>query len=498
MKRSRGFGVSEEIDILSYALKLKRYWASFLLAFVVGIGGGYYYLLKTLPLPSSQAVLEIGFPDIASGKYPDGNRFDKNDLVSIDLVRKAVDAIPELGQNGRWSPESLARSLSLSPVYPLDVQLALEALAKPKLASQEVVSNFDKIYSYFPSKFAISFRPSPLMPIPLQKKFLEELVKQYSAFVLDSRLPLARPFSQKGVVLTDVDNVATYDYLSAAVDEFDEQLAINAKKTAVAKQQNRLSGNDEEFARLSQVGNSVTLQKLKREMASIEHLVLGEKTVPRLDEYRNKLASDISLLSSEVEIKKKQAEYKIKLARIPNEGSPKANVNSTDTSPQNADKTIMGILLSYNAQYYALINETNVIYDDISRMEGRLTRLKERLHQLNTGGTAPSGAYEARNKALGEHVKLAQGLLLAVGNELADNTKAAYAGYRPPVAHSAVLGASASISLLKAVFAGCAAVLFTMVFCLLKIIVDEAEAQRQAALPAPQEIGSAPRVNLKK
>lgn len=498
MKRSRGFVVPEEIDILSYVLKLKQYWSSFLLAFVVGVCGGYYYLLKTLPLPSTQAVLEIGFPDIRGGKYPDGNRFDKNDLVSIDLVRKAVNAIPELGQNGRWSPESLARSLSLSPIYPLDVQLALEALARPKLASQEVVSNFDKINNHFPSKFSISFNPSPLMPIPLQKKFLEELVKQYSGFVLDSRLPLSRSLSQKGAVLTEADNVAAYDYLAAAVDEFDEQIAINAKNASLAKQQSRLSGNDEEFARLSQVGNSVTLQKLKREMASIERLILGEKTVPRLDEYRNKLASDISLLSSEVEIKKKQAEYKIKLARIPSENAPKVNTMSADNGSQNADKTIMGILLSYNTQYYALINETNVIYDDISRMEGRLTRLKERLHLLNTGGSAPGGAYEARNQALGEHVKLAQGLFTAVGNELAENIKAAYAGYRPPVANSAVSGISAGISPRKAVFAGCAAVFLTMVFCLLKIIVNDAEAQRQAAMPAPQEIGSAPRVNIKK
>lgn len=442
--------------------------------------------------------MEIGFPDISLGKYPDGNRFDKNDLVSIDIVRKTASAIPELGQNGRWSPESLAGALSLSVVYPMDVQLALENLGKPKMASQEVVSNYDKINSYYPSKFAISFRPSPLMPMPLQKKFLEEMVKQYSAFVLNSRIPISLHYIQKGVASTEGDHVAVYDYLAAAVDEFDEQIAFTTSISNNAKQQDRPSRNDDEFMRLAHVGNSVTLQKLKREMASIEHLIFAEKTVPNLDEYRNKLASGISLLSSEVDIKKKQAEYKIKLARIPNEAAPKANANSADNSPQNPDKTIMGILLSYNAQYYSLINETNVIYDDISRMEGRLTKMKERLHLLNTGGSAPSGAYEARNKALGEHLKLAQALLMGVGNELADNTKAAYAGYRPPVANSAVLSVTAGISLNKVVLAGGLAMFLMVAFQLLKILVNDVEAQRQAAFPAPQEIGGAPKVGIKK
>lgn len=512
MKRSRGFVVPEEIDILSYIIKLKQYWPSFLLAFVVGLCGGYYYLLKTLPLPSTQAVLEIGFPDVSSGKYPNGRQFDKNDLVSINIVRKAVDAIPELGKNGRWTPESLSGMLSLAGVYPMDIQLAFDALSKSKLAPQDVVSNYEKINGYFPSKFTISFRPSPLMPIPLQKKFLEELIRQYSAFVLESRIPLSLHYGQKGLVPTETDNVATYGYIASALDEIDDQIAANAKKTSLsalgvlsagsadtAKQQNRASGNDDEFAQLSQAANSITLQKLKMEMASIEHLIFNEKTVPNVDEYRNKLASDISLLSSEIDIKKRQAEYKINLARIPNENAPKATANASDNSPQGADKTIMGILLSYNAQYYSLINETNVIFDDISKMEGRLTKLKERLKLFDAvGPVVPSGTYEARNKALSEHIKLAQSHLVALANELADNTKAAYAGYRPPVANSTVLGVIAGISLSKAILAGCAAVLLMMVFHLLKIIINDAESQRQAAFPAPQEVGGVPKANIKK
>lgn len=512
MKRNRGFVVPEEIDILSYILKLKQYWPSFLLAFVVGICGGYYYLLKTLPLPSTQAVLEIGFPEIGGGKYPNGSRFDKNDLVAIKIVRKAADAIPELGQNGRWSPESLANALSLSAVYPMEIQLALDALSKAKLPPQDVVANYEKVNSYFPSKFTVSFSPSPLMPIPLQKKFLEELIKQYSAFVLESRIPLSLDYGQKGLVPTETDNVAAYGYITAALDEIDDQIAASAKKTSLSaigaigtgnsdstKQQNRASGNDDEFARASQAANSITLQKLKMEMASIEHLIFNEKTVPNPDEYRNKLASDISVLTGAIEIKKKQAEYKISLARIPNESAPKAAVNSSDNGPQGADKTIMGMLLSYNAQYYSLINETNVIFDDISKMEGRLTKLKERLKLFDTVGPLPGGAYEARSKALGEHIKSAHNHLVALANELANNTKAAYAGYRPPVANSTVLSVTASISLLKAVWAGCAAVLFMVVFHLLKIIVSEAEAQRRrAAFAAPQEIGGAGQVNIKK
>ncbi|MBI5636687.1 MAG: hypothetical protein HZA03_01820 [Nitrospinae bacterium] len=509
MKRDRGFSAPEEIDILSYLMKLKQYWRSFLLAFVVGVCGGYYYLLKTLPLPSTQAVLEIGFPEINSGKYPNGRRFDKNDLVSNNIVRKAADAIPELGQNGRWSSESLSSALSVSEVYPLDIQLAIAALSKPKLSPQEVVSNYEKINGYFPSKFTISFQPLPLMPMSLQKKFVEELVRQYSTFVLESCLPLAAQYNPKGVMPTETDNVATYSYITAVLDEIDDQAAAShAKKTSStvnagnpesAKQQNRSIGNDEEFALLSQASNSITRQKLKMEMASIEHLIFNEKTVPNVDEYRNKLANDISLLSSTIDIKKKQAEYKMNLARIPNESAPKTSANLSDNSPQGVDKTVMGMLLSYNSQYYSLINETNAIFDDISRMEGKLIKLKERLKLLDTVGPVPGGTYEARNKALGEHIKLAQSHLAAFINELADNTKAAYAGHRPPVANSAIFSVMASISLLKAILAGCAAVLFLAVFRLLKIVVSEAEAQRRrAAFPAPQEIGGAGQVNIKK
>ncbi len=508
MKRNRGFAVPEEIDLFIYIVKLKQYWRSFLLAFVIGICGGYYFLLKTLPLPSTQSVLEIGFPEIGSGKYPNGRRFDKNDLVSINLVRKAADAIPELGQNSRWTAETLFNALTPSEVYPMDIQLAVEALSKPKLSPQDVVANYEKINNYYPSKFTISFRPSPLMPMPLQKKFMEELTKQYSAFVLESRIPLSLHYGQRGLVPTETDNVATYGYIASALDEIDDQIAASAKKTSLSAvnainagnsdNKNRASGNDEEFMRLSQAANSITLQKLKMEMATIEHLIFNEKTVLSVDEYRNKLASDISLLSNDIDIKKRQAEYKINLARIPNESAPKPNINSSDNTPQVGDKTIMGILLSYNPQYYSLINETNVIFDDISRMEGRLIKLKERLKLLDTVGPMPNGDYEARNKALGEHIKLAQNHLVALVNELADNTKAAYGAYRPPVANSAVLAVTPSISLLKVVLAGFGAVFLTMVFRLLKIIVNDAEAQRREAFPAPQEIGGTPKVNVKK
>ncbi len=520
MKRNRGFVVPEEIDIFSYLVKLKQHWRSFLLAFVVGICGGYYYLLKTLPLPSTQAILEIGFPEIGNGKYPNGRRFDKNDLVSATIVRKAANAIPELGQNSRWTPEALSSALSLSEIYPLDIQLALDALSKPKLAPQEVVSNYDKVNGYFPSKFAVSFRPSPLMPISLQKKFLDELIKQYSTFVLESCLPLSLHYVQKGIVPTEMDNVASYGYLAAALDEINSQIAASAKKESIkaissnspptnstntnsANNANnagnyRSGGNDEEFIRLSQTANSIVLQKLRMEMASIEHLIFNEKTVPNLDEYRNKLVSDISMLSGDIDIKKKQAEYKINLARIPNESAPKANANSSDNGPQGADKTIMGILLSYNSQYYSLMNEANIIFDDISRLEGRLIKVKERLKLLDAAGRAPSGAYEARNKALGEHLKLAQSHLAAFINELAENTKAAYAGYRPPVANYAVLSVTSSIALLKAVLAGCAAAFCMMIFLFLKILVNDLEAQRRATFPAPQEIGVAGQVNIRK
>lgn len=514
MKRSRGFGVPDDINILSYLIKLRLYWRSFLLAFVVGLCGGYYYLLKNIPLPSSQAVLEIGFPDVSAGKYPNGGRFDKNDLISVNIVRKAVEAIPELKQNPRWSPESLSGMLSLTEVYPMEIQVAFDALSsKNKLAPQDVVANYEKINSYFPSKFAISFRPSPLMPVALQKKFMEELIKQYSAFVLDSRIPLALRYGGKGIVTTETDNVAAYGYLAAALDEIDEQIAANAKKMSLnaigsnpavavnsdAKQKNFSSGGDDEFMRLSQAANSTTLQKFKTDMAAIEHLIFNEKTVPNPDEYRNKLLSDISWITTEIEIKKRQAEYKISLARIPNESAPKATANASDNSPQGADKTIMGILLSYNAQYYSLINETNVIFDDISRMEGKLIKLKERLKVFDAiGPVIPGATYEARSKILGEHLKLAQGHLLAYANELADSTKAAYSGYRPPVANSTVVGVVAGISLTNAYLAGLAAVLLLMVFRVLKMMIDDAQAQRQAAFPAPQEIGGVSRTNIKK
>lgn len=498
MKSGGGFLIPEEIDILSSVLKLKQYWRGFLLAFAVGVCGGYYYLQRTLPLPSTQAVLEIGFPEIGGGKYPNGRRFDKSDLISANIVRKAADALPELGKDGRWSPDSLANALSVSEVYPMDVQLALEGLSKPKLAPQEVVANYEKISGYFPSKFAISFRPTPVMPMPLQKKFIEELIKQYSAFVLESRIPLSLRYAQKGVIPAETDNLATYGYLATALDEIDDQAAASTKKISInannngninatgAKQQNRATDNDEEFLRLSQVSNSVTLQKLRMEMASVEHLIFNEKTVPNLDDYRNKLASDISLLSSNIDIKRRQADYKITLAKIPAEAAPKANANSSDNGPQNTDKTIMGMLLSYNSQYYSLINETNVIFDEISRLEGRRAKLKERQKLLETAGPAPKASFEARNKALGEHLKLAQGHLAALVNELAENTKAAYAGYRPPVANSAVTGVIARISLFWAVLAGCAAALLMMVFRLLAILIGDAEAQRPATVPAPQ------------
>lgn len=517
MKRNRGFGAPEDIDILSYVLKLKQYWRSFLLAFVIGICGGYYILLKSLPSPSTQAVLEIGFPEIGSGKYPNGNRFDKNDLISTVIIRKAVDAIPELGKSGRWSLESLSHALVLSPVYPLEIQLAVDALSRSaKLSPSDVVANYEKINSYYPSKFTISFHPAPSMPMTLQKKFLEELIKQYSTFVLESRIPLSLHYFQAGQMTGETDNVAAYGYLAAALEEIDDQIATVAKRTSISainfggaenvKQSNRVIGNDDEFMRSSTPSNSLLLQKIKMEMASIEHLIFNEKTVSNLDEFRNKLVSDISLLSAEIDIKKRQAEYKISLARIPNEGAPtripgentqKGNGSSTDNI-QNVDKTIMGILLSYNSQYYSLMNETNVIFDDISRMEGKLAKLKEHLKLLDAIGPMQNGTFDARNKALSEHLKLVQGYFAAFIDELAGSTKAAYAGYRPPVANSSVMAVMASISLLHVLMAGCGAVLLVMVVHLAKIVISDAEAQRQAAFPAPQEIGGTPKVNIKK
>lgn len=504
MRRNRGFAVPSEIDVFAYAVKLKQYWRNYVLVFVVGICGGYYYLLKTLSLPSTQAIVEIGFTEVSSGKYPNGRRFDKNDLISINIVRKAFDAIPELGKNGSWSPESLSSALSLSAVYPLDIQLALDALSKSKLPPQEVVSNYEKINNYFPSKFTVSFSPSPLMPIATQKKFMEELIKQYSEFVLEARIPVSPRYGQSGLASTEVDNVATYNYIASTIEEIDEKIAAAAKKTSLGVfassgvKSKQDGANDDEFEKLSQVSNSITLQKIKMDMASAEHLIFDEKTVPNIAEYRNKLVSDISLLTNDIEIKKRQAEFKISLARIPNESAPKASATLRDDSPQNPDKTIMGILLSYNSQYYSLINETNVIFDDISRLEGRMTKMKERLKLLDAPNPVLTGTFEERNEALSEHLKMAKSHLAALANELTDNTKTAYAGYRPPVANSAVIGITASISMLKAVLTGIIAVLVVVVFRLLAIMVNDAEVQQKAAFPAPQEIIGMPKVNTKK
>lgn len=429
----------DEIDILDFLSKLSRHWKKIVVAGLAGAAAGFVYFSSLVPPPHSELSFEIGFKNINEGKYPDGNAFNKNDVIADNLVENALRKIPEITAGGLWSKASVKGALSVNPIYPMDIQIAKENLSgSAKLKPEEMVANYDKVMKYYPKQYRVSFHPKPEMPRQMQEKFLDTLLGEFRSYVVTNRLPL---FLDNNLNVSALIEEKAY---STTYQFFKSTLAsITALIDTLSNASVGLASSNLAMLKMG-IGNLAKLEGAQSSIKDIERLILDDKALPDMVSYQHSLESDIKRLEGTLSMKQKQSDFKLKMAELPLDAQMAETVNkSVENREAGTGKLLPGtqsvldVLLTFNKEYYTLMRDADTLFKEQTAIENDLKELKERLARVQ----APYRGNRTREERTAElKARLIQ-TNIAVSElmkEFETNIENAYVKSEPPVTNSFV------------------------------------------------------------
>lgn len=384
----------EEFDVAEYFTKLGQHKFRFLALVLVAVAASFVYFKYLHKAPAeSQMVVDIGFPGIKQGRYPDGSIFDKNDLVADSILGAVYKNTPALADGKRWSRDGFNNFFVVEGIYPMDIMLAKQALAAGGGKSEETIANYEKVRNYIPTQYAISFQPSPLMPETLKNKVFEELVLQYRAEVLNSHFLVAQ--LKEGAYNENASITANYEGLNKRVRHL-SSLVMQA--TGGTGERVDFYGNSQSRAEAAPRWQgayefSAVLADLDADVSALDAMMLDEKLVPGVDTYRRQLESEIANINFEIKRIEKQADFRLRLAELTKSTSKDSQIISpADTGEmasgaapaQKQEGHLLNMLLSYAPKYYAMIDETQAMFDKKADLEHQRDIIQYRLGRLNT------------------------------------------------------------------------------------------------------------------
>lgn len=383
----------EEFDVAEYFTKLEQHKFRFLAFIFIAVAASFVFFKYIYTTPTeSQLVVDIGFPSIKRGRYPDGSIFDKNDIVADSVLGAVYKNIPALADGRRWSRDGFNNFFLVEGVYPMDIMLAKQALAAGGGRSEETIANYEKVRNYIPKQYTISFRPIPLMPEAIKSKVFEELVRQYKTEVLNNHFlvtPLKEDTYNENASIT-----ANYEGLNKRVRRLNNLVMQTAGRTG---ERADFYGNSQERLEAAPRWQgadefSAVLTDLNADISILDTMMLDEKVVPSVDTYRRQLESEIANINFEIKRIEKQADFRLRLAEL-TKGTPKdsqiishadtAETASGSASAQKQEGHLLNMLLSYAPKYYSMIDETQVMFDKKVDLEHQRDIVQYRLGRLN-------------------------------------------------------------------------------------------------------------------
>lgn len=383
----------EEFDVAEYFINLGQHKFRFLAFIFIAVAASFVFFkyIRTART-ESQLVVDIGFSSIKQGRYPDGSIFDKNDIVADSILGAVHKNIPALADGKRWSRDGFNDLFLAEGVYPMDIMLAKKALAAGGGKPEETMANYEKVRSYIPTQYAVSFQPAPLMPESLKNKVFEELVRQYRAEVLNNHFLVTQ--LKEEIYNENASITANYEGLNKRVRRLNSLVMQTAGRTA---ERADFYGNSQERVEAAPRWQgadefSTVLTDLNADISILDTMMLDEKLVPSVDTYRRQLESEIANINFEIKRIEKQADFRLRLAELTKGSTKDSQITSQmdtgetapgETSPRKQEGHLLSMLLSYAPKYYSMIDETQAMFDKKVDLEHQRDIVQYRLGRLN-------------------------------------------------------------------------------------------------------------------
>jgi hypothetical protein len=313
-----------------------------------------------------------------------------------------------------------------------------------------------KLQKYSPTQFNINFAPSPTMPTKVREKILNQLEKEFSAYTIDKHLiPAANSLSQE-------QEMAPNTTIPNKLDLLNQRYKSIVKTLETPPAPSKDGKNEESETTVEPVkNNSAYIEKMnsiQSELTMLEWQIYGQKAVADVETTKKNLQVRIADLTLQQEQLTQEVAFRMGLAKIP--------TGMKETSPGNAESPLpdklMSIMLTYNTQYYALMQEAKLKYGEQMIAQKELGILQNRLKMLNTPISEPVDKTELL-KVVDEKIKGVESQINKLSAAIVENEKANAVNFYPPIKSYYLSHHNYSISNKNVALVGIAAMLFAAV-----------------------------------
>lgn len=144
--------VKSVISLRKYFLVLKKFFIYWLVvSVIVAICNVSVNIFKSVSTGEVSAIVNFSFDGIESGLDPNGNKFDVNDMKSINIVTNALEEL----EYSDMDPEIIRSSISIDGITPDDVIDRITAYT-PQYSSDTIdTSQAVQETSYYPTQYEI-------------------------------------------------------------------------------------------------------------------------------------------------------------------------------------------------------------------------------------------------------------------------------------------------------------------------------------------------------
>lgn len=398
-----------EIDLSAIVKTVRKYWWGYSLAGIVCALASYGYYFRTLPPPESHLRLEIGFNNISSGRYPDGSLFNKSDLISDDVLRTAYEKAQGSLGSKMWTLGQFAGFFSVEGIYPIELELLKNQLQANNNAMkpEEVAVGNAKLLKFFPLQYEINFVPPPVLSDEVRSQILDSIVKNFSTRTAkDHMMLLWKNEHPTEFYKENTSAVLSMYYLESKAQELEQLVSmVNAGMFSAASGKgesdngvsSEKSASDkvifEEITRgrtqATRLSFQSSLSNIKSELLSLDALLFDEKALIDVEGTKRGLEAKVMELVSHEEILGKQEQFRLSLTKRPGDViSDKVGGRDSDVLQGNGSSghgqsgTIMGMMLTFNDQYYSLLKEAKTLNDQRLRVLSEIKVLRNRLDRL--------------------------------------------------------------------------------------------------------------------
>lgn len=391
---------SSVISLRTFATNLKRFFIFWLIAAIIvsaiclGFNAGRNFIIGTV-----STTVNFSFDGIESGLDPKGNKFEVNDMKSVELIQESLD---ELGMKDK-DAELICKNISIEGIIPTNVIDRITAYT-PVYESEELVSSKDvQDKSYYPTQYELelechkadlSKREAADLLNKLSEKYTEVFNESYG---YNSSL-------ENAVVSIDYRE---YDYVDA-IDVFESSLTSlrNYINELASKDNNRFRAeNGYTFADVSSSINTIIDEDLSWVSS---YIILNNVTKDK----------ELRIANYEFKIEK------LKRNKIIAEEMLKSVNKSIDDYEQNSILIFGSISDGANASitqssdiYNSLINRKIAVQKEYSNCEQLIKKYEDRIKSLNKSTTTKGHieTVEAEFEKLDKKIDS----LLGVANETA-------------------------------------------------------------------------------